>query len=57
MPRTNGSSGPTTTMFISLSKTAFLMVLKSVTAIGKFTAIAAVPEFPGATNKALHNGL
>ena len=57
MPRTNGSYGPTTKMFISLSKTAFLMVLKSVTAIGKFTAIAAVPEFPGATNKALHNGL
>ena len=48
-PATKGASGPTTTILILLSNTAFLTALKSVALSLILVAIFAVPAFPGNT--------
>ena len=50
IPKTKGSSGPTTTISILLSSTNNLIASKSVGFKSTFSAISAVPALPGATN-------
>ncbi len=53
-PATKGASGPTMTMEMACSKTAFLTAWKSTGSMERFEAISAVPAFPGAM-KSLDN--
>ena len=50
IPLTNKSSGPTTTILISFSKTKAFKASKSEVSIATFVPCAFVPAFPGAIN-------
>ena len=50
IPSTRGCSGPTITISILFSITAFFTPSKSLGSMGKFLPCFRVPEFPGAIN-------